>query len=80
VSLVNVRKIGYSSFISTGSVYKELGRTKMISDFFGNTMDSVSDFFGNITDWLNDNLTTDGPWPAFLGVGIALALCFIFGL
>lgn len=75
VSLVNVRKVGYNSFISTGSVYKELGRTKMISDFFGNTMDSVSDFFGNITDWANDNLAS-GPWPALL----AVTLCTIIGI
>lgn len=48
----------------------------MISDFFGNTLDAVSDFFGNITDWMNDNLAS-GPWPAFVGVGIAVVLCFI---
>jgi hypothetical protein len=52
----------------------------MISYHLGNALDAVSDFFGTITDWLNDNLTTDGPWPAFVGVGISLALCFIFGL
>ena len=51
----------------------------MISYHLGNTLDAVSDFFGNITDWLNDNLTTDGPWPAFIGVGIAFTLCVIFG-
>ena len=47
----------------------------MISDFFGNTMDSVSDFFGNITDWANDNLAS-GPWPAFL----AVAFCTVIGI
>jgi len=51
----------------------------MISYHLGNALDAVSDFFGNITDWLNDNLT-DGPWPAFVGVGIAFTLCVIFGL
>ena len=48
----------------------------MISDFFGNALDAVSDFFGNITDWLNDNLVTDGPWPAL----IAVVLCTVIGI
>jgi hypothetical protein len=47
----------------------------MISDFFGNTLDSVSDFFGNITDWADDALAS-GPWPAFVGVGI----CVVIGI
>lgn len=47
-----------------------------ISDFFGNVGDSVSDFFGNIADWADDNLAS-GPWPAFLGVAISIALLFI---
>ena len=47
----------------------------MISDFFGNTMDSVSDFFGNITDWANENLAS-GPWPALL----AVTFCTIIGI
>lgn len=49
-----------------------------ISDFFGNLMDDIADFFGNITDWMDDNLA-DGPWPAFVGVAIAVAACFIWG-
>jgi hypothetical protein len=47
-----------------------------ISDFFGNLGDDISDFFGNITDWADDNLAS-GPWPAFLGVAISIALLFI---
>ena len=31
-------------------------------------------------DWINENGDLGGPWPAFVGVGIALALCIIFGL
>lgn len=48
----------------------------MISYHLGNALDAVSDFFGNITDWLNDNLVTDGPWPAL----IAVVLCTIIGI
>jgi hypothetical protein len=51
----------------------------MISYHLGNALDAVSDFFGNITDWVNQNGDRGWPWPAFLGVGISLALCFIFG-
>ena len=31
-------------------------------------------------DWINENGDLGGPYAAFIGVGIAVALCFIFGL
>jgi hypothetical protein len=40
--------------------------------------ETIGDFFGSITDWMNENLAS-GPWPAFLGVGISVAICFIWG-
>lgn len=30
-------------------------------------------------DWLEDNADFGAPLAAFIGVGIAIALCFIFG-
>jgi hypothetical protein len=32
-----------------------------------------------ILDWMDENLDVFGPAAAFIGVGIAIALCFIFG-
>ena len=32
-----------------------------------------------ILDWMDENLDVFGPAAAFVGVGIAIALCFIFG-
>lgn len=32
-----------------------------------------------ILDWLDENADVMGPAGAFIGVGIAVALCFIFG-
>ena len=65
----------HSSPIATGSSKQNKGNDEMISDFFGNTLDSVSDFFGNITDWANDNLAS-GPWPALL----AVVICTVVGI
>jgi hypothetical protein len=48
----------------------------MISDFFGNRLDDISYFFGSIVDWLEENLTTDGPWPALL----AVVICTVVGI
>lgn len=48
----------------------------MISEFFGNMLDSIEDFFGNISDWLNDNLPDAAPWPAIF----TIALCTIVGI
>jgi hypothetical protein len=35
--------------------------------------------FTAVIDWLDENADVGGPVGAFIGVGIALALCFIFG-
>lgn len=32
-----------------------------------------------VIDWIDENADFGGPFAAFIGVGIALALCFIFG-
>jgi hypothetical protein len=32
-----------------------------------------------VIDWIDENGDVGGPIGAFIGVGIALALCFIFG-
>ena len=48
----------------------------MISDFFGNAMDSTVDFFGNINDWFNDNLPDAAPLPAI----VTIVLCTIVGI
>jgi hypothetical protein len=33
-----------------------------------------------LMDWINENGDLGGPYPAFIGVGIALILCFTLGL
>jgi hypothetical protein len=35
--------------------------------------------FTAVIDWLDDNADFGAPIGAFIGVGIAVALCFIFG-
>jgi hypothetical protein len=30
-----------------------------------------------VMDWIEENGDRGWPWPAFLGVGIAVAICFI---
>ena len=35
--------------------------------------------FTAVIDWLDENADFGAPIGAFIGVGIALALCFIFG-
>jgi hypothetical protein len=32
-----------------------------------------------VIDWIDENADFGGPFAAFIGVGIAVALCFIFG-
>ena len=65
-----------SSLIATGSSKQNKGNDEMISDFFGNRLDDISYFFGSIVDWLEENLTTDGPWPALL----AVVICTVVGI
>ena len=73
--MTKCRKVDYYYGMRSRGLHNTKGRTKVISDFFGNTMDSVSDFFGNITDWANENLAS-GPWPALL----AVTFCTIIGI
>ena len=32
-----------------------------------------------VIDWIDENADFGGPFAAFIGVGIAVVLCFIFG-
>jgi hypothetical protein len=40
--------------------------------------ETIGDFFGSIGDWMNENLDSGGPIGAFIGVGLAVAACFIW--
>jgi len=33
--------------------------------------------FTTVIDWIEEHADANWPWPAFLGVGIAVAICFI---
>jgi hypothetical protein len=35
--------------------------------------------FTAVQDWVDENLDVMAPVGAFIGVGISIALCFIFG-
>ena len=40
--------------------------------------ETIGDFFGSIGDWMNENLDNGGPIGALIGVGLAVAACFIW--
>ena len=50
-----------------------------IGDFFSVAFEAIGDFFGSIADWMDDNLDVGAPLGAFIGIGIALVMCFIWG-
>jgi hypothetical protein len=58
-----------------------LGRSVSLSYWFKENLKGGKKMnpFTAVIDWLDDNADFGAPIGAFIGVGIAVALCFIFG-
>jgi len=65
VSIANIRKKVYSCLNGSGRTAK--GERKMTNPFMA------------VIDWIDENADFGAPIGAFIGVAIAVALCFIFG-